>query len=82
MSDVAVGAVEVRGVHQADPLIHAVAHQLVDNVGKVFDAHEKDKRADARKARDFAGADRIRDELQAAGIVLEDGPDGTTWRRD
>jgi cysteinyl-tRNA synthetase len=35
----------------------------------------------ARKAKDFKESDRIRDELKARGIQLEDGPGGTTWRR-
>ncbi|MGE0260844.1 MAG: cysteine--tRNA ligase [Alphaproteobacteria bacterium] len=40
------------------------------------------KRADARKERRFADADRIRAELAEKGIILEDRPDGTTdWRR-
>jgi cysteinyl-tRNA synthetase len=38
-------------------------------------------RAAAKKARDFTEADRIRAELAGEGILLEDGPHGTTWRR-
>jgi cysteinyl-tRNA synthetase len=39
------------------------------------------ERQAARKARDFARSDAIRDELSTAGILLEDTPDGTRWQR-
>jgi cysteinyl-tRNA synthetase len=38
------------------------------------------KRAEAKKAKDFAAADNIRQNLKSRGIILEDGPAGTVWR--
>ncbi len=40
------------------------------------------ERANARKTRDFARSDQIRDDLAAKGIIIEDGADGARWRRE
>lgn len=40
------------------------------------------QRNEARMKKDWAASDRIRDELKDMRIILEDGPDGTTWRRE
>jgi cysteinyl-tRNA synthetase len=40
-----------------------------------------DDRLSARKQKNYAEADKIRKDLEAAGIILEDSPQGTTWRR-
>ena len=40
-----------------------------------------EERTAAKASRDFQRADQIRDDLEAQGVVLEDGPDGTQWRR-
>lgn len=47
-----------------------------DDVGALIE-----RRARARADKDFALSDRLRDELAENGVVLEDGPEGTTWRR-
>ena len=61
-----------------------MCYQLFENNG-VMKRQEVDqmikKRINAREKRDFVEADRIRDELLLKKIILEDGPDGTVWRR-
>ncbi|MCZ8233859.1 MAG: cysteine--tRNA ligase [Inhella sp.] len=65
------------GVLQSDP--RAYLQRRGGAVDEAWIAERIAARAAAKVARDFAGADAIRAELSAAGIILKDGPSGTTW---
>jgi cysteinyl-tRNA synthetase len=64
------------GILQGDPKAFLRAGAVLDEatIQQMIDA-----RAAAKKAKDYAEADRIRQELLAQGIVLKDSPTGTTW---
>jgi cysteinyl-tRNA synthetase len=62
------------GAHQAQsPGEAGAAAERIDDLVR--------RRNQARAARNWPEADRIRHELDALGVILEDGPQGTTWRR-
>ena len=65
-------------------LDEACKNRVNDNVNKKFTNEIEQliaKRAEAKKAKDFSAADNIRQNLKDRGIILEDGPEGTAWRR-
>ncbi len=72
---------ELMGLLQSDPdewfAGHVDGELSADDIEALIE-----KRNAARKEKDFATADGVRDQLAAAGIKIEDGPEGTTWRRD
>ena len=70
----------VLGLLQQDPEAFFKAGVAEDLSAEQIEAMIED-RASARKTRNFAEADRIRDELQEKGIILDDSREGTTWRR-
>jgi cysteinyl-tRNA synthetase len=67
---------EVLGLHLVDALSDAAA---VERQLEVLVTSMLQQRAAARAARDFATADAVRDQLAAAGVVVEDRPEGPRW---
>ena len=76
-------AARVLGILNEDP--ETFFARLSDSADSI-DTHDVERlieeRAKARANKDWKQADAVRDQLKEMGVVLEDGPEGTTWRFD
>lgn len=74
----------VLGILTEQPVVYFEKKTSAALAEKAIDSEAIDKlvhaRTEARKTKDFANADRIRKELEAMNVILEDRPDGTVWR--
>ncbi|WP_278427560.1 cysteine--tRNA ligase [Pantoea dispersa] len=72
---------DVLGILQQDPeqFLQSGAQVNADEVAEI--EHWVKTRADARAAKDWAQADIARDKLNELGVIVEDGPQGSSWRR-
>ncbi len=72
---------EVLGLLQGDPEEFLRGQSSEDGLsdGKIDELVQQ--RVEAKQSRDWATADKIRDDLKEQGIIVEDGPEGSTWRR-
>jgi cysteinyl-tRNA synthetase len=76
-----IAMASVLGINPLDPAWSAAEHSSVKALSILVDKLLDDRQM-ARKAGDFATADRIRDELGQAGVTIEDTPSGAHWSFD
>ena len=69
------------GLLERDPMVYLRGDAVAGGLDEQAIEQLIADRAAAKKGKNFAEADRIRDELKAAGIALDDSPQGTSWRR-